>query len=487
MNVPHFDLPEKNLTFLATKEKRYTYNDLYVFAEKLRDQISDLHPSEKKPLLLFADSTAETVLVIASAFLLKFPIFTLHPETTHFELEEVLKLIEPSAIYAPKLKEAGLLKMYPFLDFDEETENSTAIPDFTDFKFDAPENLAGYFLTSGSTGSPKIVPIKRRQVLFGAESSSKNIKPAKNKFWLLCLPLNHVGGINVIYRSILYHSAVYLVRSFDADKIHKLLNENKSFEAASMVPTMLDNLLEHSFFRVQFNFKGLLLGGGPISMELINRSLTRGIPIVISYGMTETCAQIAANSMLRPSGMYTPKQSVGRIFEPNQIEIRSENSQPLPYNESGYIWLKGPQVFDGYLDENMHSEYFDNDGWFNTGDIGHMNRKKQLFIENRRSDMIITGGENVNPVEIENLLNGIKSIKESAVIGVPDKKWGQKVVAFIVTQDDQTDFDLIEKILRNSVRSFKIPKEFILMSALPKTETHKIKKGELLSIYQKNS
>ncbi len=487
MNVPHFDLPEKNLTFLATKEKRYTYHDLYIYAEKLREQMSDLHPSEKTPLFLIADSTDETVLVIASAFLLKIPIFPLHPETTRYELKEVLNQIEPSAVYAPGLKESGPLKTHPFLDFDEENKSSSEYSDLTDFQYDAPDKLAGYFLTSGSTGTPKIVPIKRRQVFWGAESASKNIRPATNKFWLLCLPLNHVGGINVIYRSILYHSAVYLVRSFDADNIRALLNENKSFEAASMVPTMLESLLEHSFFRVQFDFKGLLLGGGPISMELINKSLTRGIPIVTSYGMTETCAQIAANSMLRPSGMYTPKQSVGRVFEPNQIEVRSENRQPLPYNEPGYIWLKGPQVFDGYLDENLHSDYFDNEGWFNTGDIGHLNRKKQLFIENRRSDLIITGGENVNPVEIENLLNGMESIKESAVVGVPDKKWGQKVIAFIVTKDEQTDFELIEKTLRNSVRSFKIPKEFILMNALPKTETHKIKKSELLRLYQKNS
>ncbi len=484
-HVPEFFLPASNLIFLADGEKRFIYGDLYQLAHQLESEASRLHISESNPLLIFSEPSAESVFLIAAAFLSKTPILPLHPETSNAELNNILDLIKPAAFFGSGESHQDFTNNTPALKISPEFDSQNSDSELIKFQFDAPDQVAGYFLTSGSTGTPKIVPVKRRQVFFAARASSENIKPVENKYWLLCLPLNHVGGINVIYRSLLYNSAIYLAQSFDADRIHSLLNENKDFEAASMVPTMLDMLLENSFFRVQFNFKGLLLGGGPISMDLINRSLTRGIPIVTSYGMTETCAQIAANPMLKPRGDYTPKQSVGRIFEPNQIEIRTESGQALPYNESGIIWLKGPQVFDGYLDESHNKGAFDFDGWLNTGDYGHLNRKNQLFIETRRTDLIITGGENVNPAEMEEWLLKQNEIREAAVVGIPDKKWGQKVVAFLVIDPDTFDMDSLKIELKEQVRRYKIPKEIILTQSLPKTDTLKVKKGELLKIYNK--
>jgi o-succinylbenzoate---CoA ligase len=219
-------------------------------------------------------------------------------------------------------------------------------------------------------------------------------------------------------------------------------------------------------------------------MDLINRSLTRGLPIVTSYGMTETCAQIAANPMLRPSGMYIPKKSVGFIFKPNEIQIRDKNGQTLPWNEPGQIWLKGPQVFDGYLEPEQNKNRFDKDGWFNTGDFGHLNRQDQLFIESRRTDLIITGGENVNPIEIEEVLTALDSILEAAVVGMPDKAWGQKVTAFVVSKDEDFDTEAVIKKLKEKLPGYKIPKEIIVIDRIPKTPTQKIKRGELVRRYR---
>jgi O-succinylbenzoic acid--CoA ligase len=289
----------------------------------------------------------------------------------------------------------------------------------------------------------------------------------------------------VIYRSLLYGSGIYLRPDFEAEPIRKLLHENRSVMVASMVPTMLVELLEESFFRAHFDFKAILLGGGPISLELINRSITRGLPIVCSYGMTETCAQIAANPMLQPSGIYIPKNSVGPIFEPNRIQIRSDDGDVLPSNESGKIWLKGPQIFDGYLDEELTQMAFDDDGWFHTGDYGHLNRRGHLFIETRRSDLIITGGENVNPTVVEEQLRSLETVIEAGVVGIPDKKWGQRVVAFITTSTrEQPDEDQLKEALKSYLRSFMIPKEFILIDEIPKTPNGKIQRNELVQIYQ---
>lgn len=484
--VPTYELPKENLTFLSTEHQSFTYKNLYQFCERIQTQFEAIQPNKERPIFIVSDSSVETVFIIAASFLLKVPILPIHPETNTYELESILDQAEPSAVFSNKAHSMNLLEKYPKLELPDEIFFFNEEDSSAELVIDEPEQLAGYFLTSGSTGIPKIVPIKRRQVFFAASSSAENFKPGNNKYWLLCLPLNHVGGINVIYRSVLYHSAIYLVSSFEEEKIRKLLQHKKSFEVASMVPTMLVKLMEDSFFRVHFNFKAILLGGGPISMDLINKSLTRGLPIVCSYGMTETCAQIAANPMLRSGGMYIPKKSVGPVFEPNQIEIRNDKQESLLYNESGHIWLKGAQVFDGYLDESINQNYIDENGWFYTGDFGHINRKGHLFIENRRTDMIITGGENVNPIEVEEILNSFSSIKESAVVGIPDKKWGQKVTAFLVLSDTNSKLNKeeIEKGLNDALRSFKRPKEFVIISKLPKTETHKIKRSELVRLYR---
>lgn len=486
IRVPTFDIASKQLTFLSTENEHYTYKNLYQFCSRIESELAEINPTEKNPLLIVADSSVSAVFMIAACFLLKVPIIPIHPDTDQYELKGILDQIKPAAVFTCEDHQIELLDDFdPFvladevLSFNDDDES-------LEVSIDEPQKIAGYFLTSGSTGLPKIVPIKRRQVLFAAASSSKNFKPSDNKYWLLCLPLNHVGGINVIYRSLLYHSAIYLMPSFDEEKIRDLLHHKESFEVASMVPTMLVKLMEDSFFRVHFNFKAILLGGGPITMDLINRCLTRGLPIVCSYGMTETCAQIAANPMLQPSGMYIPKKSVGTIFEPNEIEIRNENNESVLYNESGHIWLRGPQIFDGYLDDSINENFFDEDGWFYTGDYGHINRKGQLFIENRRTDLIITGGENVNPVEVEEVLNSFSSIKESAVVGIPDKKWGQKITAFLVLNNNKEKLNKqeIENGLKRSLRGFKIPKEFVIINKLPKTSTHKIKRSELVRLYQ---
>ncbi|MDZ7718947.1 MAG: AMP-binding protein [Balneolaceae bacterium] len=485
-SVPTFDLPKQNLTFLSTETENFTYKNLYQFCKRIQAQFKNIKPGAKEPLLIVADSSIETVFLIAASFLLKIPILPIHPETSTYEIESVLDQVKPSAVYMNKNNSFELLNEYPQLELPEEAFRFDEQYESIELILDQPEQIAGYFLTSGSTGIPKIVPVKRRQVLFAASSSAQNFKPGNNKYWLLCLPLNHVGGINVIYRSVLYHSAIYLVASFEKEKIRELLQDKESFEVASMVPTMLVQLMEDSFFRVHFNFKAILLGGGPISMDLINRSLTRGLPIVCSYGMTETCAQIAANPMLRSGGMYIPKKSVGPVFEPNEIEIRNDKNVTVLYNESGHIWLKGPQIFDGYIEESINQNYFDDEGWFYTGDYGHTNRKGQLFIENRRTDLILTGGENVNPVEVEEILNSFSSIQESAVVGIPDKKWGQKVTAFLVLKENSEELNKqeIEKGLRDSLRSYKMPKEFIIISKLPRTATQKIKRAELIRLYK---
>jgi O-succinylbenzoic acid--CoA ligase len=197
--------------------------------------------------------------------------------------------------------------------------------------------------------------------------------------------------------------------------------------------------------------------------------------------MTETCAQIIANPLLAPSGMYTPLKSVGKPFPPNEMQIRDENGKVLGKNQSGLLWLKGPQVFDGYYNSNESVVKFDGDGWFNTGDYGHINGFGHLFIESRRTDLIVTGGENVNPNEVEEAMLKLPLIREAVVIGLPDEEWGERVTAVVTLTNGKTpQLEEVKEQLKDSLIDFKIPKELKIVKEFPLTDTGKVKRWELV-------
>ena len=490
IQTPEFTLPDPSLNFLASEREIYDYSDLYHFAAKFAKKTREYNLSEKKPLAVLASSSDELVFVIAASFLLNIPIVALNPAATDSELRDQVMHIKAGLLFCDK-KNRGRIEHDHLVSVKKSELKAPdgAEHNLSQFTLGEPESLFGYFFTSGSTGTPKVVPLKRRQAFFAAQASTENFKPDPNRYWLLCLPLNHIGGISIIFRSLFYHSAIYRMDKFDEHQVRTFLSENKLFQVASLVPTMLVRLLEDPLFQMHIEFKSILLGGGPISLKLMGQSAERGIPIIASYGMTETCAQIAANPMLRPSGVYHPKRSVGMIFRPNEAQIRDpETGDPLPATDSGLIWLRGPQVFDGYTDKEINKQVFDKDGWFNTGDFGRMNNIGQLFIENRRTDLIVTGGENVNPSEVEKLLLEFPGISEAAVLGIPDAHWGEKIVALLVPANGQKpDTGEIKTWLGEKLSGFKIPKEFYITGSLPKTDTMKLKRGALPGLVKKLS
>tara|TARA_R110002096_G_scaffold339522_3_gene532866 strand:+ start:14815 stop:16296 length:1482 start_codon:yes stop_codon:yes gene_type:complete len=476
--------PEK--IFLASEQGLYTYKDLTRFTAYIENLISVKGDSLKWPVAFLSESSDMLIFAIAACWKLGIPIIPLSPKISQAELETAIAKLNPALIFCDT-QNRSRVSGDDVVHMDENFFLNAFTFDIRDLDLNKTlefkeSDILGYFFTSGTSGNPKIVPLKRRQILSAAKASSKNFKPATNHFWLLCLPLNHVGGISIILRSVIYGSAIYRMEHFKEEMVKEFLSENLKFQAASLVPTMLKRLLNDPLFKTHRQFKAILLGGGPTTKELLKKSVERGIPIVSSYGMTETCAQIVTNSMATPSGIYTPLQSVGKPFPPNILQVRDERMKVLGKNESGAIWLKGPQVFDGYYDKEHNDNRFDKKGWFNTGDFGHLNGFGQLFIESRREDLIITGGENVNPTEVEQAIQKIDSIKEVVVVGLPDDEWGQKVTAFItLTNGNAPKLSEIRDQLRGELVDFKLPKELHIVSKIPKTELGKVKRKDLLN------
>lgn len=487
--IPEFGKPEAENLFLASNKGLHTYAHLEKFRRFFLQFLFDFEHNFKRPVGFISHSCDELVFSIGACWQLGIPFVIFNPTAPKHQLESQLKAIKPGLVFIDEqsVEDHGREEYISLSELSIERADTIELSESRKakkFKADSdPENVFGYFFTSGTTGNPKIVPLKRRQILWAAAASAENFKPRPNHFWLLCLPLNHIGGVTIILRSILYGSSVYRTEGFNRNNVATFLSENNLFQAASLVPTMLKRLLDDRIFRTHSNFKAILLGGGPTDIELLRKSRERGIPAVAIYGMTETCAQIAANPLMKPGGLYRPLSSVGGIFSPNSIEIRDEKGKQLATNEPGIIWLKGAQVFDGYLNDNK--EAFDDEGWFNTGDYGRVNANGHLFIESRRTDLIITGGENVSPREVETELQKFDSIIEAAVLGIEDEEWGQRIVAVVVAKTkEKIETESIREQLKERMIAFKIPKEIKQADALPRTETGKVKRAELVKMFK---
>ena len=484
-STPTFANPLPIDLFLESIDNAYIYDDLRQFEHFLLNYLIDEDYNFDQPLGLWTKSSDELVFIIASCWRLGIPFVPLDPELSSQELSKQLQQIDVDTIITDQSE-----------DITESSINTISItffdlskvikPDFEpqewvkDHKKSVQDKqIFGYFFTSGTSGSPKIIPLKRRQMLFAAEASTKNLKPYRNHFWLLCMPLHHVGGISLILRSLLYGSAIFRMDSFDVPAITDHLSNDTRFQAASFVPTMLTRLLQKPNLQIHDNFQAILLGGGPINESLVDECFQRGVPIIASYGMTESCAQIAANPLMTIGDLSRPKKSAGKLFMPNEIDIRNDDNQSVDTGESGQVWLKGPQIFDGYLNQTRPT-HFDDQGWFNTGDYGYLNSNDELFVEARRTDLIISGGENISPTEVEEALLSFDTIKEAAVIGLPDEEWGQKVVALVIPKSTNTfNADDILNKLRENLRSYKVPKKIIPTDSIARTSTGKIQRNEI--------
>lgn len=485
LHMFEFKRKEKHEVFLSSKDGMYTYSDLERFSGFFKDLYEKYADDGKSPVAFISDSNDVLIFALAACWQLGIPFIPLNQKSKQHELKEQLERLKPAVVFCDN-KNRKKVEGEKVVTLDENLMLNAFTHDIRNLKLPNPaeidkEKIFGYFFTSGTTGKPKIVPLRRRQMLAAADSSAQNFKPDTNHFWLLCLPLNHIGGISIILRSVIYGTSIYRLDEFHEEMVKEFLGENIRFQAASVVPTMLKRLLDDPLFKTHRDFKSILLGGGPVSEDLVRRAVERGIPVVASYGMTETCAQVIANPLLAPSGMYTPLKSVGKPFPPNRMEIRDENGKELGRNQSGAIWLKGPQIFDGYLDKSDNKNQFDKNGWFNTGDFGHINGFGQLFIETRRTDLIVTGGENVNPIEIEEAMEKLPSIKEAIVIGLPDEEWGQRVTAVVtLTNGSAPELSDIKEMLKNELIDFKIPKDLKIVKDFPRTATGKVKRWELV-------
>ncbi len=323
--------------------------------------------------------------------------------------------------------------------------------------------------TSGTTAAPRPVALTYGNILWSALGSAVALGLDPEERWLCTLPLSHVGGLSILLRSAIYATTAVVHERFETERVRQSLQAGEA-TLVSLVATTLARLLDAGLERPPA-LRCALTGGGPVPAALLARAADAGVPVSLTYGLTESCSQatttpVAASTFdddASPEGeIGGARESAGTPLFCTRLRIAAD----------GEILVAGPTVAPAAVAA---------DGWLHTGDLGELDERGRLRVSGRKSDTIVSGGENVAPAEVEAVLEAHPAVLEAAVLGRPDPRWGEAVTAIVVArQGAELESEELRAHCARALAPYKVPKRFVPASEpLPRTRSGKLLRREL--------
>lgn len=442
----------------------YTYQDIYSAVVNVATRLQTLSDTR---IAIVSDNSVTMAVYLLAAMLVRKEVLLLNVHLTAGEIENQLCQLHITTVLHSAKRRTKVPASVTAIEFEsvEATLHDIAEDTF-DWTFDD-RDIAAIMNTSATTGQFKSVPLRWGQIKAHVQASQEVLGRTEQDNWLMVLPLFHVSGLSILMRSLYNGTAMTIMESYDEEQVLQYIHDGR-INMMSLVPTILKNLeprIIHHQLRV------ILLGGEFIPRPLVDACVAKQLPIYKTYGMTETFSQSVTMPVL---SNLNKLDTVGKPLPRMTVHIVNPDVDGV-----GEIHLNGPMVMSGYINcEPIHGD-------FNTDDMGYLDEDGFLYILNRRTDLIISGGENIYPKEIEDTVYAMQGVKECAVIPVADTKWGQVPALFVAFDDIDalgTDLKMIVRdYISSKLAKYKVPKYITIMDALPRNGTGKIMRKLLAS------
>lgn len=358
------------------------------------------------------------------------------------ERRRFVSSVAPAAVLGDETMASGL----------EHTARERPRPDLTD--------THTLVWTSGSAGAPRGVRLSLSNHLASARAVTRRLGLTGEDRWLASLPLSHVGGLGIVFRAVSTGARLVLSDDeFEADRLTSHLRAGRVTHV-SLVPAMLHMALETWTAAPPEGLRCVLVGGAACPPTLLDRALAAGVPVALTYGLTEACSQVATAP---PERVREKPGTVGRPLEGTRLRL----------TEEGEILVSGPTIMQGYLTGSRAGEPW-LDSWLRTGDLGRVDAEGDLWVTGRLGSRIVTGGANVDPQEVERVLEAHPGIQEAVVLGMPDPVWGEVVTAVILQREStRLDEAQLAQYCRGELSSPKRPRRWRVVTSLPRTSSGK--------------
>ena len=485
------NLPEKTALIELPSGRRQTYAEMHDRVGRVAAWLKSLGVGRGDRVGVLALNSNDTLDVLFATWRIGAVHLALNFRLTPSELDFIIGNAEPKVlVYDAELQETvdGLTVALPdqFATEGQGAESSfeTAIREQTpvlDMVELVPDDQCMLMYSSGTTGQPKGVIITHGMMLWAQFNAGTSMYCTQDMVGLAVMPLFHIGGLQVYTCPALFSGGTAVImRSFDPGSTLDAFSDRELGVTHFLgVPAIFNALRDHPK-NPEADFSGLkvcLAGAETVPEALVNWWYERGVVIQEGYGMTEntaSCCVLGYDDVPQRVG------SAGKALRHTQIRIVREDGTDAEPGESGEIWCRGPVVTPGYWRRPDANEEAFVDGWLRSGDIGSRDAEGFIYVEDRLKDMYISGGENVYPAEIENILYELKEIREVAVIGLPDERWGETGCAVVALQDGVSiDADAILAHCRPKLARFKQPSHVVFVDELPRNATGKVLKFEL--------